>query len=43
MGNGPPWLAVDAAGRRDALERARTAISGWLDVPPDSFDLEIAE
>ena len=35
-----PWLAVSATSRRDALEAAKAAIAQWLDVSPDSFDIE---
>jgi hypothetical protein len=36
-----PWVSVTATGRREALDEARAAIAEWLDVPPDSFDVEI--
>lgn len=35
-----PWIAPIEATRRDALARAREAIAGWLDVKPDTFDVE---
>jgi hypothetical protein len=35
-----PWLSVTAKRRRDALDGARVAIAEWLDVTPDSFDVE---
>ena len=35
-----PWLSVSATGRREALDEARAAIATWLDVEPESFDIE---
>ena len=35
-----PWLSVAAASRREALDEARAAIAGWLEVSPESFDVE---
>lgn len=35
-----PWLSVTAAGRLEALGEARVRIAGWLDVAPDTFDVE---
>jgi hypothetical protein len=35
-----PWVTVTATARRDALDAVRATIAGWLDVPPDAFDLE---
>jgi hypothetical protein len=35
-----PWVSVTATGRREALDEARAAIASWLDVEPDSFDIE---
>ena len=35
-----PWLSVTAQARREALDEARAAIAAWLDVRPDSFDVE---
>ena len=35
-----PWVSVTAEGRQDALVDARAAIASWLEVEPDSFDLE---
>jgi hypothetical protein len=35
-----PWLPVSVASRREALDAARTAIAEWLDVLPDTFDVE---
>jgi hypothetical protein len=35
-----PWIAPITATRATAIERARDAIAGWLDVRPDAFDVE---
>jgi hypothetical protein len=35
-----PWVSVTATGRREALDEARAAIAEWLEMPPDSFDVE---
>jgi hypothetical protein len=35
-----PWVTVTATGRREALDETRAAIAEWLDVAPDSFDVE---
>jgi hypothetical protein len=35
-----PWVPVTATSRREALDEARAAIADWLDVRPDSFDVE---
>jgi hypothetical protein len=35
-----PWIAPIDATRETAIDRARDAIAAWLDVQPDSFDLE---
>jgi hypothetical protein len=35
-----PWVPVSATGRREALDEARAAIAEWLDVRPDTFDVE---
>ena len=35
-----PWIAPITATRGTALDRARAAIAGWLDVQPDAFDVE---
>lgn len=35
-----PWIAPLEATRRSALDRARAAIAAWLDVQPDTFDVE---
>jgi hypothetical protein len=37
-----PWIAPIEASRRTGLERAREAIAAWLDVQPDTFDVERA-
>lgn len=35
-----PWIGPIEATRRAAIDRARVAIAGWLDVQPDAFDVE---
>jgi hypothetical protein len=35
-----PWIAPIEATRRSALDRTREAIAAWLDVQPDTFDVE---
>ena len=35
-----PWIAPIASSRRSAIDRAREAIAAWLDVQPDTFDVE---
>ena len=35
-----PWIAPIEATRRSAIDRARKAIAAWLDVQPDTFDVE---
>ena len=35
-----PWLSVTATGRREAMDEARVVIAEWLDVRPDTFDVE---
>jgi hypothetical protein len=35
-----PWLGQIAADRSDAIRAAREAIASWLEVDPDSFDVE---
>jgi hypothetical protein len=35
-----PWIDPIDATRQTAIDRARDAIAAWLDVQPDSFDLE---
>ncbi len=37
---GYPWLSIDARERRSALEAPRAALAAWLDVVPDTFDVE---
>ena len=39
--DGMSWLAVIAAGRREALDSARSAIAAWLDAPAEGFDVEV--
>jgi hypothetical protein len=41
--DGATWLSVTAAGRRNALAEGRRIIAAWLDVTPDTFDVEISE
>ena len=37
-----PWVPpLSATSRREALEAAREAIATWLEVEPDSFDVEL--
>jgi hypothetical protein len=36
-----PWLSVPATSRREVLAAARAAIAGWLEVAPESFDVEV--
>ena len=36
-----PWLPTSSGSRSEALAAARAAIAEWLDVPPDSFDVEV--
>ena len=36
-----PWLSVTVARRPEALDEARAAVAAWLDVDPDSFELEV--
>jgi hypothetical protein len=38
-----PWLVVMAARRRGAMDEARAAIADWLEVGPDSFDVDTGE
>jgi hypothetical protein len=40
--DGMSWLTVTAASRTEAVNVARAAIAEWLDVPRQSFDIEIA-
>ena len=35
-----PWIPPVTATRGTALDRARDAVAGWLDVDPGSFDIE---
>jgi hypothetical protein len=35
-----PWIEPIDATRQTAIDRARDAIAAWLDVQPDSFDVE---
>lgn len=35
-----PWVRPVVATRGTALERARAAVAGWLDVHPEAFDIE---
>jgi hypothetical protein len=35
-----PWLGRVAADRAKAIRRARQAIAAWLDVDPETFDVE---
>jgi len=35
-----PWVSVTATGRREALDEARAAIAAWLEVEPDTLDVE---
>jgi hypothetical protein len=35
-----PWIAPIAATRQRAIPAAREAIASWLDVQPDTFDVE---
>ena len=35
-----PWVTVAATGRREALDEARAAIAGWLEVDAETFDVE---
>jgi len=35
-----PWLGRISADRSDAIRTAREAIAAWLEVDPDSFDVE---
>lgn len=37
-----PWVSVTSGGRLEALDAARAAISEWLEVRRDAFDLEAA-
>jgi hypothetical protein len=37
-----PWLGPIRADRSDALRRAGDAIATWLEVDPESFDIERA-
>ena len=34
------WVTVTAPSRREALDATRAAIAEWLEMPPDSFDVE---
>jgi hypothetical protein len=35
-----PWLGQIVADRSEAVRKAREAIAAWLEVDPDSFDVE---
>jgi hypothetical protein len=35
-----PWLGQIVADRSEAVRKAREAIGAWLEVDPDSFDVE---
>jgi hypothetical protein len=35
-----PWLGEIAADPSNAVRKARDAIASWLEVDPDSFDVE---
>jgi hypothetical protein len=35
-------VPVTATGRHEALDEARAAMAAWLDVAPDSLDVEIS-
>jgi hypothetical protein len=35
-----PWLHINAKDRRSALETTRAAVTEWLGVDPDAFDVE---
>jgi hypothetical protein len=37
---GCPWLVIDAADHRSALEATRVAVSEWLGVATDAFEVE---
>ena len=34
------WLLVVATTRSEAIDAVRAAITEWLDVPPEAFDVE---
>lgn len=34
------WASIDANDRRSAVEATRAAVAPWLDVAPDTFDVE---
>jgi len=38
--DGCPWLSIEAKDRQSALEATRAAVSDWLEVEPDAFDVE---
>ena len=38
-----PWLTVHATSRSEALNGARSVIVAWLEVDPDTFDVETTE
>jgi hypothetical protein len=40
---GCEWLSVTATTRLDALDAARAAVSAWLEVEPEAFDVEALE
>jgi hypothetical protein len=37
-----PWIVPIEASHQTGVERAREAIAAWLDVQPDTFDVERA-
>lgn len=38
-----PWIVLTSSDRRAALEEARRAVAFWLEVDPDTFDVEVEE
>jgi len=36
---GYPWLSIEVKDRRTALQATRAAVSAWLGVEPDAFDV----